>query len=301
MPNTLVHLGIQGFTSSVLHKKIDLRLVYISCVIPDIPWIIQRAIYTLHWDVDRIDLLLRSNIQASLIFSLVLCGAVAVLTKRPGKTLLTLSIGCIFHLLLDATQTKWGHGVLLFAPFNWQLFTFSWLWPEHLLFTILSCLSLVFVLYTWRISNFQPILASLNVYKITIATTLIALYLFTPVFLSESLHQSNTLQTKTFTNIANYHGETILLDRIIINHSENGLPTTVLKNGQLIQVMGLEDDQRGLMSIKAKILNENILRVEEAYQHPPYIRALWSIFGLCLVLLIFCLSYIKNRNIAKHK
>jgi hypothetical protein len=44
VPNALAHLGVQGVATRALLRDADLKWVYIGCIIPDIPWILQRFV-----------------------------------------------------------------------------------------------------------------------------------------------------------------------------------------------------------------------------------------------------------------
>jgi len=44
MPNTLAHLAVHGFATRAVLRGADLKWVFVGCVIPDIPWIIQRVV-----------------------------------------------------------------------------------------------------------------------------------------------------------------------------------------------------------------------------------------------------------------
>ena len=70
MPNTLIHIGVQGLIYRTLSKEFDLRYVLLACVIPDLPWIMQRLVRAVAPGVDRIDLVLYSGVQSSLFFCL---------------------------------------------------------------------------------------------------------------------------------------------------------------------------------------------------------------------------------------
>ena len=47
MPNTLAHLGVQALVTRTLLPRAELRWIALGCVIPDLPWIAQRALRTL--------------------------------------------------------------------------------------------------------------------------------------------------------------------------------------------------------------------------------------------------------------
>ena len=47
MPNTLVHLGVQGLGNRLISTEIDLKWVFLGCIIPDLPWIVRRTLIAL--------------------------------------------------------------------------------------------------------------------------------------------------------------------------------------------------------------------------------------------------------------
>ena len=44
MPNTLAHIGVQGITTKSIFKFADLKWIYVGCIIPDLPWVLQRVL-----------------------------------------------------------------------------------------------------------------------------------------------------------------------------------------------------------------------------------------------------------------
>ena len=56
MPNTLAHIGLNAVATRVFIKRAELHWIYLGVVIPDLPWIIQRAIKILVPVVDAYDL-----------------------------------------------------------------------------------------------------------------------------------------------------------------------------------------------------------------------------------------------------
>ena len=128
MPNTLAHLGIQGIATRSWFRNADLKWIFIGCVIPDLPWILQRLIWTGLPDIDRYDLRLFATAQSSLFFCLILSVALAALSKRFWKVFIILGINSLLYLLMDALQNKWANGVQFFAPFNWKMTNFDLFW-----------------------------------------------------------------------------------------------------------------------------------------------------------------------------
>jgi hypothetical protein len=116
VPNTLVHFAVQGAASRGLWQRLDPRWIYLGCLLPDVPWILRRLVVGFGLPVDAFDLRLYTMGLASLAGTLLLCAAVALLTAAPRLVLAVLGTGALLHLLLDATELKFGNGVHLVAP-----------------------------------------------------------------------------------------------------------------------------------------------------------------------------------------
>ena len=143
MPNTLIHFAAQGAASHGLWRRLDPRWIFLGCLLPDVPWILRRAVVGFGLPVDTFDLRLYTMAQASLAFTLLLCAALAVLTAAPRLVFLVLGANALFHLLLDATEVKWGNGVHLAAPLSWRMTSFDLVVgesPVYLALTILGAL-----------------------------------------------------------------------------------------------------------------------------------------------------------------
>ena len=78
MPNTLVHLGVQSVSTKAVFKDADFKWIAIGCIIPDVPWIIQRIILVAQTGIDRFDLCQYVTVQASLFCCFILCGFMAL-------------------------------------------------------------------------------------------------------------------------------------------------------------------------------------------------------------------------------
>ena len=149
MPNTLAHIGIQGLATRSIIKDADFKWIIIGCIIPDVPWILQRLV-TIAFNVNLYDLRLYSTVQSSFFFCILLSFLLATLARQYWKVFIILSINSFFHLILDSLQTKWANGVHLFAPFDWHFINFGLFWPENIITYILTGFGF---LYFWM--NFQ--------------------------------------------------------------------------------------------------------------------------------------------------
>jgi hypothetical protein len=151
VPNTLVHFAVQGAASHGLWRRVDPRWIYLGCLLPDLPWILRRAVVAFVPPVDIFDLRLYTMAQASLAGTLLLCAALALLTRAPRLVLAVLGANALLHLLLDATEVKWGNGVHLLAPFSWRMTSFDLLAGESPLYLVLAVAGAA--LLAWEIAR----------------------------------------------------------------------------------------------------------------------------------------------------
>jgi len=115
MPNTIAHFAINGLLTRAVISHADFKWIYLGCVIPDLPWILQRVVQSLPMPINLYDLRAYCVAQSSLILCLVICGAFSMLAKQRSKVFGILAMGCALHLLLDALQVKWANGVHFLA------------------------------------------------------------------------------------------------------------------------------------------------------------------------------------------
>ena len=92
MPNTLGHLCVQGLATRAVIRGADFKWILLGCVLPDLPWILQRVIRVLAPEIGSpYDLRLYSIVQGSLVISLLLCGALALASAAPARVMAILS------------------------------------------------------------------------------------------------------------------------------------------------------------------------------------------------------------------
>jgi hypothetical protein len=116
MPNALAHLGVQCLATRFLLKDVDYKWIYLGCIIPDLPWILQRIVKLAFPSIDHYDLRLYVVIQSSFCFCFLLSAALATLSVNYWKTLAILGFNSFLHLFLDACQIKRAKGVHFLAP-----------------------------------------------------------------------------------------------------------------------------------------------------------------------------------------
>jgi len=290
MPNTLVHLGVQGLACRLAVPGIDLRFVYLACVVPDLPWIVQRAVIVLGLPVDRADLMLAAAAQGSLIFCLLLSAAIALVTLRPTSVFLTLAAGSVMHLALDMVQVKWGRGSILLAPFDWRPLSLDWMWPEHPLFYILTAASLVFVLATWRYIDHGPVLRPFAARRHVPAAILAAAWLAAPAAFVPALHDADMFHARTLTSTDTRTGREVAFDRAPVWPGPGGAAMVELFTAEVVRLEGVDVTGPGLVSVRGRFAGAGTIEADEFHFHPPYVRAAASVLGLLLVALVWARS-----------
>lgn len=291
MPNTLVHLGIQGFAYRLYDRKLDLRLVYLSCIIPDIPWILQRAIHAVWPDLDRIDLMLRSGAQSSLFFCVVFAGAFAVIARRPTSAFLILSSGSLFHLLLDITQIKWGRGSIFWAPLDWHIAAWELAWPENPLFYVLSVFGVVFVVATWRSIDHAPIFRRGPIWRYGIAAILLGFYFLGPLHYARNLYEIDAYSAKVYSNPEARSGKVVVMDRASLLRGEDGRTMVRDYTGELLILEGADYLPDHLISVKGRFTLPDTVVALDFHHHPANDRIIASILGLALVCALWLQSF----------
>ncbi len=290
MPNTLVHLGVQGLACRLAVPGIDLRFVYLACVIPDLPWVVQRAVIVLDVPVDRTDLMLAAAAQGSLTFCLLLSAAIALVTLRPTSVFLTLAAGSVMHLVLDMVQVKWGRGSIFMAPFDWRPLSLDWMWPEHPLFYALTAASLVFVLATWRHIDHEPVLRPCSPRHHVPAAILAAAWLAAPAAFVPALHDADVFHARTLTSPETRIGHEVAFDRAPAWSGPGGATMVELATGEVVRLQGVDVTGSALVSVRGRFSGAGIIDADEFHFHPPYVRAGASILGLLLVTLVWARS-----------
>jgi hypothetical protein len=283
MPNTLAHFGIQTLSSKAFFPRTaDIRWIALGCLIPDIPWIVQRLLLPLHY-FDPVDLRLYVSVQSSLLFCLLLSAALSIQAQQSGKIFLLLAWNCLFHLLLDTLEIKWGNGTLLAAPFSWEMTSFALFWPEQAPILFLTLFGLLyFPVAAWR-ERQRPLVLVRNKRRQGLGLVLLLIYLILPLGLLNAafmadIHSSSTLKAP------DRSGKTIAFDRrpflgeqqVVFSYTDEYLE---LQGKNLPQ----ED---GILSLKGIFINHNTIVISEWKLHQGH-RDLFSLLGIFLLLSIY--------------
>jgi hypothetical protein len=298
MPNTLAHMGAQALVTRGLIARADLGWIWLGCLLPDLPWILQRVVRALPLPVPPIDLRLYATVQSSLLFSLAAAAGFALLARRPARVFVILALGCLLHLLLDATETKWANGVLLFAPLDWHLLNFGFYWPEDWPIRALSILGLGY--FAWALVRVGP--SALDLHRPPVRRGLAALALFAayalgplplmPAAEAADLHFAGTLR-----DVAARAGREVEFDRARIRHGEDGLARLSVWTGETLDLAGLPvPASAGTVSVRGRFLGPGLVEVAELHLHRGPRRDMLTVLGLLLMLAWWASGVTRSRG-----
>ena len=294
LPNTLVHFAAQGPTSHAIWRRVDPRWFYLGCLLPDVPWILRRAVVGFALPVDTYDLRLYTMALASLAGTLLLCAALAVVTRAPRLVFGILGVNALLHLLLDACEVKWGNGVHLLAPFSWKMTTFNIVdgasWPV-LVLTLLGA-----VLVAWEIRRWHPpaIRLDLGARRLATAAALLAVYLVAPLPFLGAVQASDSYSVRTLREVDERPGRTVGLDRTTFVASPAG-GFVEMWNGERVRVTGQLPDHDARVSLHGTFLEPDLLRVDRLVVHEGS-RDWPSYLALVLLALLWLRPWLPPRR-----
>ena len=284
MPNTLAHLGIQTLITRAVIRRADVKWIWAGCVLPDLPWILQRAGRALVPDLSPYDLRLYAIAQSTLLLCLVLSAALACFADQPRRVFTILGLGSVMHLLLDALQTKWANGVHLFAPFSWELLNFGLFWPEDAPTWILTGLGLAMALYAFiRPPDRAGDLVRPRGGRLAAFAILAALYLGGPVALMAGPLAADNHFVATLQAIEDRPGRGVAFDRNRL--LRNGEAAELIAwTGEHFAVSGTLPETDIMASVRGRFQDHRTVEIAAFHEHSSGLRDLASYLGLGLVL-----------------
>jgi membrane-bound metal-dependent hydrolase YbcI (DUF457 family) len=245
----------------------------------------QRVISWAPTAVDPLNLRLYCVAQASLAGSVVLAGAFAALSRRSWQTFAVLAAGCLLHLLLDATEIKWGNGVHLFAPFSWELVSFGLIWPESSLVYAVTAFGLLYVTLTFRPALASPWRIELtSLPRILTAALLVIAYLALPLALMNAAEEADAHYVNTLRNVESRAGRFIEFDR------ESFQPTAearlLFAYGESFELEGVDLAVPATLSVRGTFVSESAVHAHEYHVHQSSVRDLATMVGLAAVCVL---------------
>jgi hypothetical protein len=284
LPNTLCHIGIQASLNVLVVPRKELLWVVVACIIPDLPWIVLTSLMPLNL-FDPYDLRLYCTAQASLLFCLIGSAALALFTASTGRIFAILAANCLFHLLLDSLQIKWGNGVNLLAPFSWTFFHVDLAWPGHPVTAGFTVVGLVCLLGAWKSCVRDSVRLQVTTGAKSLAgIVLCGCYLLSPLVCLEDLERADTYYLRTMRDKENRPGKYIEFDRARYRAEEQTLQTFA---GERIRVVGDQPNRSGRVSFRGHFLTPTSIAGISYHYHRDYrdISSLVGLFMACTLLI----------------
>ena len=300
MPNTLAHIGIQTLVTRGVVRGADIKWVWAGCILPDLPWIGQRIARALPTDLSPIDIRLFATVQSSLFFCLIMSAALSCLSRAPLRTLAILCCGSLMHLVLDATETKWGNGVVLFAPLDWKLTNFGGIWPESSVVLALTGLGLLVSL--WSLQFLPHVTAGLRfpgVWRAGAFTALTTCYLCAPVAFMPFAESADLHYAATLRSVSDRPDRPIEFDRSRLA-LVGGKAELTSWTGERIELRSSLPVEAGTVSVRGRFIDSQTIEVRDIHQHNGRARDYATMAGLAFVALCWGAWLLKSTRLAFH-
>jgi hypothetical protein len=297
MPSTLGHIAVQGLLTRPAFPRLAARWILLGAVLPDLPWIFKRITRVALPSLDPYDARLYFLIQASLVFCLLLAGALAALSRRPRVAFACLGVSSLLHLLTDATQIKWGVGVHLLAPLTWEPLKFGLFWPESLPAIILSLIGVVVVAFEWRRPTEREWGLPVPGGRKAAAVAMVTAYLLLPLVFMIAAEAPDNHMVATLRDIESRPGKLVELDRVVFRPEDGGY--VKLFSGERLRVVGELPGEPRAVSIRGRFLDARTVQVQEMHGHFLFWRDAASYVGLLLVASIWVRDWRRSRNMRR--
>ena len=265
MPNTLVHFAAQGAASRAVWPRLDARWIYLGCLLPDLPWILRRAVVAVGLPVDPFDLRLYTMGLASLAGTLLLCAALAAVTAAPRKVALVLGANTLLHLLLDATEVKFGNGVHLAAPFSWRMTSFGLVSGESPVYLVLAAAGALLV--AWELARPRHDVGFVrSPPRLAASAVLLAAYIVCPLPFLGAIQASDSYSVRTLREVDARAGRPVRLDRTAFHATPDG-GVVHLWTGEDVRATGERPAHDATVSLEGTFLAPDVLRIDRLFVH----------------------------------
>ena len=297
MPNTLAHIAVNSISTKIIIRNSELLWIYIGCIIPDIPWIIRKLVTFILPSMNGYDLQAYAIIQSSLLFSIIMSLDFALISTSKKRTFLILALGSLLHLIFDLLQIKWANGVILFAPFSWEMINFGLFWPENIINYIITSLGLVYFMVNWKKVKIEKLPITIKYKSTILSVLLIVCYLSAPLLFIQNIYSANSHYVRTLKDIELREGNYVELDRksILYNKLSNSYWIYSF-NQDLIELSNLNSAESSRISVKGYFETNDRIKVSEFHENWDQFRDGASYIGLFLIFLIWINAVLKYKT-----
>ncbi|WP_372574059.1 hypothetical protein [Ruegeria jejuensis] len=284
MPATLGHIGFQYLATKACLPKADAKWILAGCVLPDVPWILQRVVVGVT-GASSVEVRLYVIAQSSLLVTLILCACLALFSRAPRSVFAVLALGVLLHLGLDALQTKWANGVVLLAPLQWDLVNVGLFWPEDWPTHALYALSVAVGVWLWiKELKSGKDLQWPRGWRAVAATLLLLAYAGLPILMIEGARAADLHFAATLDAVEHRAGKSIEFDRSRLAIGPDGTRLHVW-TGEEFRLSASAPLQGDVASIRGRFETPTTIRVAEVHIHASGIRNIASYIALLMIIL----------------
>ncbi|MDP5220691.1 hypothetical protein Q5Y75_26235 [Ruegeria sp. 2205SS24-7] len=284
MPATLGHIGFQYLATKACLPKADAKWILAGCVLPDVPWILQRVVVGVT-GASSVEVRLYVIAQSSLLVTLILCACLALFSRAPRSVFAVLALGVLLHLGLDALQTKWANGVVLLAPLRWDLVNVGLFWPEDWPTHALYALSAAVGLWIWiKEPRSGEDLQWPRGWRAVAAALLLLAYAGLPVLMTEGARAADLHFAATLDDVEHRAGKPIEFDRSRLDIRPEGAHLQVW-TGEEFRLLAPASLRGEVASIRGRFETPTTIRVAEFHLHPSGVRSIASYVALVMIIL----------------
>jgi len=261
--------------------KVPFTIVLAGCLIPDMPWILQRLAVA----SGLISPSARSSAyfiaQASFLFCVVGSLAIGAIHRLWLPAAAIASFGCAIHLLLDSLQDKWGNGVNFFAPFDWSLQSFGVLGVETALVATASLVGVIPFLATRRIKDDAGALDFTGT-RLGVFIAAIAVYLVAPTLLVSDVIEANVRNLRTLSSPDGRAGKALELDREEVSITADASYISTHAGETLTVASAPYPLTEGQYSVRGRFISDDAVSLEQIRRESEY-RDVASVVGLVMM------------------
>jgi hypothetical protein len=251
----LTHVGA-AYGPGRLFLPGRLRLVLIGGILPDIGTPLVVLANLLHLHPGAVESYLQP-MQAP-IPTFMLAAAIALLTVGRRRSFAALLLGVAIHYALDLSQVRYGGGIYLFYPLNFDSPSFDLYWPESVTNLVLLGLGVVGV--AWAMVRPGPRIAWTR-RNIRLALFAVALALALPLFTLGAFRAANANNVAFYADPSAWEGRSLALAKVEVETVEPAAPgwrVTIRKGERRVAIRAASFERWGASDAAAPTPRERI-------------------------------------------
>ncbi len=279
MPDLLTHFGATYLLFRPL-PWIDLRLLFLGALLPDLPWILNRALGKLT-ALDPISLFAYVIPFSTPLVVLLVAACVALFHQRPLTCFWILGTAGLLNIGLDFLQTRPADAPLLLYPFSFRQYSLQWFSSGDIISYLAVGGSLVCIAFALRYST-QP--TPFRLKNLGIVVPLMFGICLLPLFTVEDLIAQNVYALGFASQPEKWEGKLVSLEDPVV---EPNVVEVSPSHGLRVQVMGDVQLQPGDGVTLRGYYRDGKIYPEMIHRHRRGLRNLFSYTALLIFVAVW--------------